>query len=120
MSAKKEPQWGEWIEENGETNKWFPCHPGQWAILNSEARFLAAIAGTGGGKTRVGALWLMREIEKKPLGKYLIVVPKLAVLRQSTMPAWRETVAGYPLYDGEHKVQNSEYICPCGATIYLR
>ena len=113
-------QWGETYTENGVVHKHFPLHQGQADILASKARFLAAIAGTGGGKTALGALWLINEIKKKPLGKYLVVVPKFHVLRQATLPVWRATVADLPEFEGEFKVANSEYHCPCGATIYLR
>jgi len=111
--------WGDLITVNGIKTKYFPLHQGQFDILNSDARYLAAIAGSGGGKTALGALWLMNEIKKKPLGKYLLVTPTFKVLRSATLPAWRQTVEDTDL-EGEYKVADSEYVLPCGAKIFLR
>jgi phage terminase large subunit len=112
--------WGDLIvDEKGRKTKYFPCHAGQYEVLQSNARFTAAIAGTGGGKTVAGALWLMREIEKKPLARYLVVTPTFKVLRSATLPAWKQTVESTAL-EGEHKVADSEYIMPCGAKIFFR
>ena len=56
--------WGRII--NGE--KFFPVHAAQAEVVQSKARFIAAIAGTGGGKTAVGPLWLMQQIARKRKG----------------------------------------------------
>jgi PBSX family phage terminase large subunit len=114
-------QWGETYHDNkGVLHKHFPLHEGQAQILQSNARFTAAIAGSGGGKTALLALWLMQEIKKNPQGKYLIVVPKFHVLRQSTLPVWQTTVQDLSEFEGDYKVATNEYHCPCGAKIFLR
>jgi len=112
--------WGDLIlDEKGRKTKWFPTHQGQYELLQSKARFTAAIAGTGGGKTVAGALWLMQEIQKKPLAKYLIVTPTFKILRSATLPAWKQTVEGTDL-EGDFKVADCEYVLPCGGKIFFR
>jgi phage terminase large subunit len=107
--------WGEII--NGV--KHFPCHEGQLAILRSYARFTAAICGSGGGKSSGGALWLAMQVQKKPQGTFLIIVPRYKVLHSATMPCWINTVEGTDL-EGEFKETRMEYRCPSGAKIFCR
>ena len=52
--------WGEVI--NGE--KCYPLHEGQSSILASNKRFIGAIAGTGGGKTAIGPLWILKQLAR--------------------------------------------------------
>ena len=112
-------KWGDIITKNGRKEKYFPLHSGQTEVLQASQRFIAAIAGSGGGKTACGALWLMQEIQKNPTGKFLIVTPTFKILRSATLPTWKLTVEGTDL-EGEHKVADSEYELPTGARIYLR
>lgn len=61
-------------------------HRGQSRVLASDARIVAAIAGTGGGKTEIGPPWLMREIqrgwrEKPETQIYLVAAPTHRLLR---------------------------------------
>lgn len=49
-------------DENGQMR--YDLHPGQAAVWNSQARYRAAIAGTGGGKTAMGPLFCLQEIQK--------------------------------------------------------
>jgi phage terminase large subunit len=114
-----EPRWGELITKNGRLEKYFPVHQGQFDILQSTARYTAAIAGTGGGKTVCGALWLVNEIQKCPMGKFLIVIPTFDVFRQATKDAWENTIAGTPL-ECEYKVADREYDLPTGGKVFVR
>jgi len=50
-------------------------HKFQWKILESKARFLALNAGTGGGKSWFGAVWLLEEIRKHPEDDFMVVSP---------------------------------------------
>lgn len=50
-------------------------HPGQARILASKAPVTAAIAGTGGGKTVCGQLWLIIAMTRRPNELWLVVEP---------------------------------------------
>lgn len=47
-------------------------HPGQAATWESDARIVAMIAGSQGGKTSFGPWWLWREIDTRGGGDYLV------------------------------------------------
>ena len=72
----------------------FHPHPGQQLVLDSPRRFIATISGVQGGKTTVGAIWLLREIYKDYeagiQGDYLIVAPTNKIIQQSTLVKFRE------------------------------
>ena len=61
-------------------------HPGQWAALQSQRRFIAIIAGTQGGKTSFCPLWLLNEIQKCGPGDYLVATPTFALLEKKALP----------------------------------
>ena len=50
-------------------------HKGQWGAWDSGKRFILLLAGTQGGKTTFGPLWLWREIQQRGPGDYLVVTP---------------------------------------------
>lgn len=64
----------------------FPLHPGQQAAWESEARYIAIIAGTQSGKTSFGPYWLLREVQRKGAGDYLAVAPMLTLLSKKLLP----------------------------------
>ncbi len=76
--------------------------------MNSEKRFLFAIAGVQSGKTMCGGIWLIREILKGwQEGKdysYLIAAPTYKILQQSTLRKFFELM---PHWMGEYKEQKS-------------
>ncbi len=53
------------------------CHPGQYRVLDSEAWCTAAIAGTGGGKTVCGMVWLAKEMAANPGKLWVVAEPTL-------------------------------------------
>lgn len=61
-------------------------HPGQMAVMHSQARFVAMIAGTQGGKTSLGPLWLEREIRRRGPGDYLAVTATFPLLMRKMLP----------------------------------
>jgi len=69
-------------------------HPAQSRVMASIARFIGCIAGIRGGKTTIGAIWLLREIDRDraagKLGDYLICAPTSKILDQSTLPKFKE------------------------------
>ena len=104
----------------GVPTKFFPIHEGaQNAVLESNARFVAAMAGSGGGKTSCGALWLYREIQKNPTGSFLIVAPSFNILFSATLPTWKRTVENTDL-EGFEMVCRFAFELTTGGFIYLR
>ena len=50
-------------------------HPGQIRAWDSLKRFVCVFSGTQGGKTEMGPPWLLREIQLRGPGDYMIVTP---------------------------------------------
>jgi hypothetical protein len=61
-------------------------HEGQWRALNSEARWVAVIAGTQSGKTSFLPIWLRDEIERCGPGDYLFASPTYRLLEVKALP----------------------------------
>ena len=61
-------------------------HRGQMKAFRSEARFVLVLAGTQGGKTSFGPLWLYREIQRRGPGDYLVVAPSFPLLELKLRP----------------------------------
>ncbi len=118
----RKPEWGERIDpKTGNVSfkdgdpKYFPIHQYQRLILDSNRRFNAAIAGTGGGKTVTGPLWCIKRIEQA-IEKYglclgMIVAPTYKVLARATMPCFVETLKGTSL-EGRYLESKSYYELP--------
>jgi len=116
----KNVRWGDLIDPHDPSKgKYYPLHPPQAEVYNSNIRFTAAIAGTGGGKTVVGPLWIARQINKfqsnprnkgrKILG--MVVAPTYKVLQRATVPTLIETFKGTEL-EGIYKEQKNLYELP--------
>ena len=62
--------------------------------MDSTARFIAVVSGIQGGKTTIGAIWLLSEIQKNRLagktGDYLIAAPTVNIIQQSTLPKFKQ------------------------------
>jgi len=50
-------------------------HPGQLRVITSKHPITAAIAGTGGGKTVAGEIWLLTNMIRNPRELWLVVEP---------------------------------------------
>ena len=61
-------------------------HPGQMRTWNSQARFVAMLAGTQAGKTCFGPLWLHREIDRCGEGDYLAVTANYDLFKLKMLP----------------------------------
>jgi hypothetical protein len=72
------------ITETGEMR--LNLHPGQARAWQSERRFVAVIAGTQSGKTSFGPLWLLREIQRRGPGDYMVVTPNYPLLQKKALP----------------------------------
>ena len=104
-------EWGQIISGK----KQYPLHEGQEEVMLSRARFIAALAGTGGGKSAIGALWLLTEVAKHPQGTYMCLAPTFKILQRATVPTLRATFEGTAL-QGEY-VEGC-YRLPTGGTIW--
>ena len=64
----------------------FNLHEGQQAAMNSRKRVVLVLAGTRGGKTSLGPLWLWREMRRKGPGDYLVAGPTHTLLQKAAVP----------------------------------
>lgn len=111
--------WGELV--NGVRQ--YTLHKGQTEVMRDRRRFVAAIAGTGGGKTVLGPLWLMREFGEilksksrdfsyEPI-KGIITAPTYKVMSRATLPEFLRVFDNSP-WRGEWKKADSVYTCAGG------
>jgi len=63
-------------------------HPGQRRAWDSAKRFVTVLAGTQGGKTTFGPIWLLQEIMKRGPGDYMIVTPTFPLLELKALPTF--------------------------------
>lgn len=78
-------------------------HDGQWRAWDSKRRIIAVIAGTQGGKTSFGPLWMMREIQTRGPGDYIVAAPTFPLLHLKTIPEYTrlfESILGVASYTG--------------------
>lgn len=91
----------------------------QSMIMKALQKFVAAIAGTGGGKTFVGPPWLMQEVRKYDQSTYMVVSPTYKMLTGACM----ETLFEYmDITDTQFEYRDSakEILFPTGGKILLR
>ena len=95
VDAESVPRW----TEDSETQTF---HTHQVAVWESLKRFLIALAGTRGGKTRLGAHWMLREIQRTAVANeqnhYLIVGPNTELLKKAALPLFGSLVEGLAEY----------------------
>lgn len=112
VERPKPRKWGDLV--NGE--KVYPLHPMQREIFFSNSRFTAAIAGTGGGKTVLGPLWISRQIDKirqtdpGRLITGMVVAPTYKILMRATVPTMLDTFQGTSL-EGVYKETKNIFEC---------
>lgn len=96
-------------------------HPGQTKAWRSERRFVAAIAGTGGGKTWFGPIWLYREIQEHPKGDFLVAAPTYGMLQRITQPEFRkfieEMIPG--VWEAGYKEKDRTLYLPTGGRVFF-
>jgi len=94
-------------------------HYYQSLIINAKQRFIAAIAGTGGGKTFLGPIWLLNEIEKDDQATYMVVAPNYKMLTGRCMEAIFEYFdkSNVPF---EYRDSAKEILFPTGGKVLLR
>lgn len=128
VSKSPRMRWGQMVD--GEIC--YPLHEHQSKVLNSRARFTAAIAGTGGGKTVTGPLWVMLKIseiqakfesgERDPVFEPilgLVVAPTHPIMERATAPTFVRTFEGTD-FQGIYIPSRNKYLLPNGlGTIYF-
>ena len=65
-------------------------HAGQIKALQSEGRTVLVLAGTQGGKTVAGPVWLFNEIRKAGPGDYLAVAPTYPLMQKKMLPEFKK------------------------------
>lgn len=97
----------------------FQPHSAQQKVLDSQKDCVLAVAGVRGGKSWVGAVWLIQgileDIKAGIHSDYLIASPSYKILNQATMIAFKRF---FPTRLGEWK--QYEIDLPTGNKIYLR
>lgn len=61
-------------------------HRGQREAYWSTARFTLVLAGTQGGKTAVGPPWLLKQIQERGPGDYMVVGPTFTLMEKKALP----------------------------------
>ena len=113
-------EWGQtYKDKDGQARKHYPLHHGQLAVWDSDARFLAAIAGRGAGKTSFAPVWLTREINKQPDGTFICAAPTYKILQSATLPEFFKVVNGTNL-EGKFKDQKGVYELATGGIVFCR
>ena len=114
-------RWGD-IEDDGA--KTFRLHAGQSDVMRATARFKAAIAGTGGGKTALGPVWMMEQIHRVMLERDtelfpimgMVVAPTYQIMARATAPTLVEIFKGTDL-EGRYVESKNRYYLPHGLGI---
>jgi hypothetical protein len=107
------------------TGKEIRPYPHQARTLDSKARYIVMLGGTGGGKTWWGPVWLADRIQKDYAAgvgkgaKYLAIGPTVEMVRDTMVPYLRDHYAGTYL-QGAYKEQKNIYELPTGGRIYFR
>ncbi|MCL6611188.1 MAG: terminase family protein [Peptococcaceae bacterium] len=92
-------------------------HQGQSRVWKSDARFAAMIAGTGGGKSWFGPIWLYREIQKYPKDGFLVVSPTYPMFQRIVLPRTKEFLDA--VTDGEYRAGERIYYLPTGGKVFF-
>ena len=107
------PMWG--ARKNGEVV--YTLHQGQTKVLKSSSRFVAAIAGTGGGKSVVGPLWIMNQIQRCLETKTadpilgLVIAPTHQIMSRATATTMVEMFKGTD-FEGRYVESRNIYYLP--------
>lgn len=81
-------------------------HSNQLRAYKSKERIVALISGIQGGKTRVGGLWMMKQIAKYdgPQEAFIIAGPNFKLMEKSTIPWTLHLLKGCGVYNkNDHK-----------------
>jgi hypothetical protein len=76
------------VGKNGQATLRIHMHTAQAKVWNSQARFIAYIAGAQSGKTVMGPHWLEREILNRGPGDYLVATATFPLLNLALLPSF--------------------------------
>lgn len=68
----------------------YNLHKGQKQVMQSDKRFIFALAGTQSGKTILGPLWLYREMKEMGSGDYMAVSPSFPLQKKKLLPEYQD------------------------------
>ena len=92
-------------------------HHFQGEALRSQKRFIALIAGTGGGKTYFGPIWLLTEVQKYPTDSFFVIAPTFPLFERTTLP---EFMARFELHiGGVYREKKKRYEMSTGGIVYF-
>ncbi len=100
---------------NGEVE----LHEYQAKAFESQARFIGLIAGTGGGKTFFGPIWLLKQVRDYPQDSFFVIAPTFPLFNRTTLPEFRKRFDYEPEIRGEYKEQKREYRLGSGGIVYF-
>lgn len=83
----------------------------------SERRFIGLIAGTGGGKTFFGPIWLLEEVKKYPEDYFFVIAPTFPLFQRTTLPEFRKRFDRH--IGGVYFEQKKRYELNTGGIIYF-
>jgi hypothetical protein len=78
-------------------------HKGQMKAWLSRKRMVTVLSGSQGGKTSSAPPWLLREIQRRGPGDYMVVTPTFPLLELKALPTFRrlfERQLGLGIYQG--------------------
>lgn len=75
------------------------------------------IAGTGGGKSWFGPIWLYREIQRNPKDNFLVVSPTYPMFQRIVLPHTKEFLDS--ITRGEYRVGERIYYLPTGGRVFF-
>lgn len=77
------------VTEDGKAKLRFYPHDGQVRAMDSQARIVAIMAGSQGGKTAIGPHWMHREMARCGEGDYLVGTSTFPLLNLKLLPEYR-------------------------------
>lgn len=95
-------------------------HPGQARAWSSNKRYVSVVAGTGGGKTWFGPIWLYREITGHPGEDFLVVAPTYGLLQRVTFPEFMRFIGTMmPGILSRYKAMERTLYLPTGGRVFF-
>lgn len=115
-SGQTQFEWG----ENVCGYKIYPCHRAQLDILSAKTKFVVGFAGSGGGKTCLIGLWLLKQIQRKPKGRFLVVSPTVPTFESSELKRHIIQTFEDTAFEGEWLNAKKTYCLPTGGEIVVK
>lgn len=96
-------------------------HPGQWKAIQSDAKVVAMVSGSGSGKTFTGPKWLYKEISENPGEDWMIAAPTFNLLEDAALDEFWKFFKDTDLEGDDRGIRNKKrYDLPDGGRVYYR